>query len=92
MSSGKIYVKTEKDLDNIKVEFKDTGAGIPYSIQSNIFEPFMTHGKENELGLGLTIAEKIIKDHGGSITIESNLGEGTSVTISLPIISKGLND
>ena len=81
---GNFYVIVTRQDDSIKIEFKDTGIGIPESIKERIFEPFMSHGKENHTGLGLAIVEKVVKEHNGKILVDSDLGEGTSITIVLP--------
>ncbi|NUN07758.1 MAG: GAF domain-containing protein [Ignavibacteriaceae bacterium] len=74
----------ENDTFNISVT--DTGLGVPGSLQEKIFEPFMCHGKKHGVGLGLSIAEKIVKEHGGKITLMSEVGEGATFTISLPVV------
>jgi signal transduction histidine kinase len=84
---GDIYVLVRIENSIIKIEFKDAGVGIPESIKSKVFEPFMSHGKKQGVGLGLSIAEKIVKDHSGEITFESEIGEGTTFRISMPYIS-----
>jgi signal transduction histidine kinase len=83
---GNLYISTKRDGENIRIEFKDNGFGIPDSIKGKIFEPFMTHGKKNQSGLGLAIAEKIIDEHNGMIWAESELGEGAIITIVLPAL------
>ena len=83
---GNFYVITKRDKDKISVELKDTGSGIPDSIKDGIFEPFMTHGKNQKSGFGLAITKKIIEEHNGTIRAESNPGEGTVFTIILPIL------
>lgn len=78
----------EKDSVNIAVQ--DTGIGIPEDEQDTIFEPFKTVTGDEEgvtrpnTGLGLSLAKNIVAMHGGDITVKSILGEGTTVTISLP--------
>jgi signal transduction histidine kinase len=81
---GNLYVTLRKDNNNFRIEFRDEGPGVPISIREEIFEPYFSHGKPEGIGIGLTIANKIINDHGGSVLIEGELGEGTSVIISLP--------
>ena len=83
---GNFYVITKREGDKIRIEFKDTGLGIPDSLKDRIFEPFMTHGKKQKSGLGLAIAEKIIKEHNGMIWTESDLGEGAVIIIALPLL------
>jgi len=83
---GNFYVITKREGDKIRIELKDNGLGIPDSLKDRIFEPFMTHGKKQKSGLGLAIAEKIIKEHNGMIWTESDLGEGTVIIIALPLL------
>ncbi len=83
---GNVYVAVDKEDEQIVVEIKDLGLGVPESIKQEIFEPFMTQGKENGVGLGLAVAKKIIDDHKGKITVDSDLGEGSRVKIFLPIV------
>lgn len=82
---GKLYVSTLVEMNSIKISFKDNGIGIPESVLGKIFEPFMSQGKKEGMGLGLPIAENIIKKHHGTISVESELGEGAVFSISLPI-------
>ncbi|MEQ1920682.1 MAG: HAMP domain-containing sensor histidine kinase, partial [Elusimicrobiota bacterium] len=63
----------------------DTGAGIPESIRADLFKPFRTT-KQQGTGLGLPIAESIVKAHGGRIDVETRLGHGTTFTVTLPRI------
>lgn len=87
-NGGNIYFTTKRNDNSIEISIKDNGLGIPESIKDRIFEPFMSQGKKQGIGLGLSIAEKIVKDHGGSIRVESDLGEGAEFIISLPIHQK----
>lgn len=70
----------------VGVVIHDTGQGITPEILANIFEPFITT-KEYGLGLGLSICYDIVQKHGGIITVDSQLGKGTSFTVWLPIAS-----
>jgi two-component system sporulation sensor kinase A len=83
---GDIFVTVDKEDDQIVIEVKDLGLGVPESVKQEIFEPFMTQGKENGVGLGLAVTKKIIEDHKGNITVESDLGEGSRFKIFLPIV------
>jgi two-component system NtrC family sensor kinase len=70
----------------IKVRFKDSGAGIPKANFSKLFEPFFTTKKKGKgVGLGLSVAYGIIKEHGGSVYVNSKEGKGTTFEISLPL-------
>ena len=66
-----------------RIAFEDTGVGIPPEVQIDLFSPFHTTKSEG-LGLGLFISQSIIEEHGGSIEVESQAGEGTTFTIWLP--------
>lgn len=80
---GKIYVSTKVVENEVEIEFRDGGPGIPEDIKNNVFEPYFSHGKESP-GLGLTMAKKIINEHRGKISVTSKIGEGTTVNIMLP--------
>ena len=68
------------------VEVEDTGAGIPDSHRDRIFDPgFTTKGVRVGLGLGLSIAYRIVQDHGGRIDVESAPGKGSRFTVRFPI-------
>lgn len=83
--TGKITVKTEKGLEGfVNIIFTDTGKGIPEEHLEKIFEPFFTT-KPKGTGLGLAIARQIVKQHLGNISIQSTVGKGTMVVVSLPI-------
>jgi PAS domain S-box-containing protein len=67
----------------IKINISDTGKGIPPHIVHRIFDPFFTT-KPRGIGLGLSITYQIVKKHGGTIKVESELGKGTSFVINVP--------
>ncbi len=81
---GDIWIKTWEEDKNIYIEFRDNGKGIPQDRINNIFEPFHTT-KDDGTGLGLSISYRIIKDHNGDITVKSDVGKGTTMTIRLPM-------
>lgn len=83
MEAGTIVIDVRSFVDDVHVYVTDDGPGIPEDILSQLGEPFMTT-KENGTGLGLLIAEKITRDHGGKLNIESKVGMGTTCTITLP--------
>lgn len=67
------------------ISLADTGIGIDERIKERIFEPFFTTKRGTARGLGLPIAYRIIKEHGGSMKVESTSGQGTAITIYLPL-------
>ncbi|MEJ2721915.1 MAG: PAS domain S-box protein [bacterium] len=83
---GDIFIKTFKRDEDIVVEIRDTGRGIPEELLEKIFDPgFTTKGAGVGTGLGLSIVYQIVEDHDGSVEIESNVGEGTTFRVVLPI-------
>ena len=78
-----IVISREGDDPSVRIEVTDTGRGITADDISKIFEPYYST-KETGTGLGLAIVRKAIDDHGGSISVKSKEGEGTTFTILLP--------
>jgi PAS domain S-box-containing protein len=69
----------------IVIDFADTGQGIPTEVMARIWEPFYTSKPEGKgTGLGLPICRRIVEEHGGSISLDSKVSEGTTVTVILP--------
>ena len=73
---------TEVD-DRIYVTILDNGPGIPAGVRETLFDPFVTAGKPNGTGLGLTMARRIAEEHGGSVCVEESNPMGTAFTLSL---------
>jgi signal transduction histidine kinase len=83
---GRIIVKTRQQDGCVVAEVRDTGSGIPPENLSRLFAPFFTTKPVGKgTGLGLHIAYKIVKEHGGKIEVESRLGEGTCFRVFLPL-------
>ena len=83
---GNLTIKGRLESSNVVLSFTDTGCGIPDEIKETIFEPLFTTKPLGEgTGIGLDIVNKIVKKHGGIISIESQPGEGATFTVSLPI-------
>ncbi len=83
---GTLTVNTDESEGMVKIEFVDTGTGMPEEVKRKIFEPFVTYGKKHGTGLGMSIVKKVIDDHKGKIEIESELGKGTTIRMMLPIV------
>jgi len=84
---GEIRIRTWTENDTIKVSIADTGSGIPKDKINRIFEPFFTTKEVGKgTGLGLSIAYDIVKKHNGEIAVESEVGRGTTFTVTVPIV------
>lgn len=84
---GNLYVHAKSDGKDIHLQFKDEGVGIPKEKLKNLGEPFYST-KEKGNGLGLMVSYKIIHEHKGEITVDSEVGKGTTFDISLPLIKE----
>jgi len=85
MPQGGILTISGKRSDgSVEIEFSDTGSGMPEKVMKNLWKPLQTT-KAKGLGLGLAICKRVVDAHGGSISVKSKAGEGTTVTIRLPI-------
>jgi PAS domain S-box-containing protein len=85
---GILTVRTCIEGESVCVSVSDTGVGIPDHVRERLFEPyFTTRGREGS-GLGLSAVKSIVTSHGGSVRVESEVGKGTTFTISLPVTKK----
>jgi len=82
---GKVAIITKRYRDGLIVQVVDNGHGIPPEAKTKIFDPFFTTKKVGEgTGLGLSIVQRIVKEHGGRISVSSQVGRGTGFTVYLP--------
>jgi PAS domain S-box-containing protein len=87
---GVLTIETRHLLseDRLQVNFKDTGCGIPEENYPKLFEPFFTTKKKGKgVGLGLSVAYGIVREHEGSIYVKSEMGRGTTFQVKLPLKS-----
>lgn len=83
---GTITIDTFVKNDKVYIEVQDNGKGIPLENLSKIFDPgFTTKGAGVGTGLGLSICYQVIQDHKGEIRVKSELGQGPTFTIILPM-------
>jgi CheY-like chemotaxis protein len=83
---GTLTITTEKKDDFIRISFRDDGTGMNEEILAKLFHPFFTTKEVGEgTGLGLGLSRSIILEHGGTIEAESQLGQGATFIITLPI-------
>ncbi len=87
---GTVTVTTAVDNDMARVSFRDTGKGISEANLKSIFDPgFSRKGDRVSAGLGLTICGQIVQQHGGRLTVDSRLGEGSTFTVRVPLRLEG---
>jgi two-component system NtrC family sensor kinase len=83
---GKLTVRTTAAPELVRIAFEDSGPGIAPDVLSRIFDPFFTTKPEvSGTGLGLSVSLGIVQSHGGTIDVRSELGAGTTFTVTLPI-------
>jgi two-component system NtrC family sensor kinase len=83
---GQINLATRVENGGVAVDVADNGTGIPADVLPKIFDPFFTTKEIGKgTGLGLSISYQIIKDHGGRINVDSQVGKGTKFTVWLPL-------
>ena len=82
-TGGTLTVCTLKTENSIQVKVKDTGGGIETKDLSRVFDPYFTTKPEGT-GLGMAMSAKIVEEHGGTITLESEVNQGTSVVVEIP--------
>jgi len=88
---GRILIKTSTgDAERVFLTITDTGAGIAEDDLEKIFDPFFTTKGDKGAGLGLSISFGIIERHGGKIEVQSQIGQGTTFIIKLPIFPMGM--
>ena len=81
-----IIIQVNKNTDLAEILIADSGKGVPLEFSSEIFEPFFSYGKENHIGLGLAIADKIIRGNNGKMAVKSTEPSGTVISIILPVV------
>jgi signal transduction histidine kinase len=86
-SRGILRIRSDRDDTHVLVRLTDTGGGISAENLSHVFEPYFTT-KSGGSGLGLLIVRRIVREHGGELSIESTQGKGLTLTIRLPLLDK----
>jgi PAS domain S-box-containing protein len=86
---GTLTIRSRKSDGNLEISFADTGIGMPGETLQRIFTPLFT-SKAKGMGFGLAISRRIVEAHGGRITVESTVGEGSTFTLIIPIERKKL--
>jgi PAS domain S-box-containing protein len=88
--AGGISVRLSKEVGQVRLEVKDTGSGIPAEELPRLFERFHrvagTKGRTHEgTGIGLALVQELVKIHGGAVSVESEVGQGSTFTVVIPV-------
>jgi signal transduction histidine kinase len=82
--SGRVEVTTQQVPAGLEIRVADNGHGIPAEVRGKLFQPFVTSGKDNGIGLGLATVHKIVQEHQGQVNVERTGTDGTVLRILLP--------
>lgn len=83
--TGRIQVALRRGEEHLEILVQDNGPGIAEAVRDKLFEPFISYGKENGTGMGLTVVQKIVEDHGGTVEVARSSPEGTVFKVTLPL-------
>jgi signal transduction histidine kinase len=82
---GRIEVRLLRIGEKLEIRIEDNGPGIAEAVRDRLFDPFVSHGKENGTGMGLTVVQKIMQDHGGDAVVEQTSASGTTFRVTIPL-------
>lgn len=83
-TGGRVWARAFQSGDDVRIEIADTGRGVPPELLDTVFKPFFTT-RHTGTGLGLPITREIVQRHGGSVSLDSVVGVGTTVVLRLPL-------
>jgi signal transduction histidine kinase len=81
---GEVSIQSAAGEGRIVLTFQDTGPGVASEIRDRLFEPFVSHGKRDGVGLGLALSRKIVQDHGGDLVLAPS-ESGACFRLALPL-------
>jgi signal transduction histidine kinase len=81
---GHLDIEAQRKNGNVLIRVEDSGPGIPDDVRSRLFQPFVSSGKKNGLGLGLALSRKTLLDHGGDLWADPGKGQGARFWVRLP--------
>jgi signal transduction histidine kinase len=91
-TQGEIEIAVESSAELFEIRVIDHGAGVPPSVNTTLFDPFVSFGKSNGTGLGLAIVSKVIHDHGGSVIVEDTSPFGTTFLVRFPRAARAFRE
>jgi len=83
-AGGEVRITAHPDKDAVVVRVRDNGPGIAPEVRARLFQPFVSVGKRNGLGLGLALSRQTVLDHGGDLWVEPASGHGACFCLRLP--------
>lgn len=86
---GELHVRAREDGSAVLIEVEDTGPGISAEIRGQLFQPFVTYGKKNGLGLGLALSRQTVLDHGGDLWVDAKGSAGARFCLRMPFAGRG---
>lgn len=89
--AGKIDITLRRQGDSLEINIEDNGPGIAEAVRDRLFEPFVSYGKENGTGMGLTVVQKTLQDHGGDVAVIQTSASGTTFRLNLPLTPSAEN-
>jgi len=89
---GDLYLSVEENAGNAYVYVQDSGTGIPEEMVGRVTDPFFTTMGKNAKGMGLSLAAAVLKRHQGDLEVESKKGQGTTVTLRIPLGRRGARE
>jgi signal transduction histidine kinase len=81
---GRLRIAAERQNGSVLVSVEDTGSGIPEAVAPRLFQPFVTSGKRNGMGLGLALSRQTVLDHGGDLWVDGSVQRGARFVMRLP--------
>jgi signal transduction histidine kinase len=89
-TGGTLRITGRKSNGNLELSIADTGVGMRKETEEKLWSPLFTT-KAKGIGLGLPIAKRLVEAHGGRISVETKLGEGSTFTVTLPLKRREVN-
>jgi signal transduction histidine kinase len=81
----RVLTRRNEEKEEFRITVEGTGSGIPPEVQKRLFEPFFTTKSSRGTGLGLALVRKVVEEHGGRVTVDTEPGKGTAFHIHLPL-------
>lgn len=85
---GELLIEVSTDADQARIDIVDAGVGIDAGMMESLFKPFFST-KKGGSGLGLSLTRRIVHEHGGEISVQSELGKGSRFTVHIPLATAG---